>query len=142
MPDEPDLHTLATRMRAMTEQLSSARTELEGFEATGYGGNGLVTATVSHEGRLIALHIEQAAIDPQDPEGLADMVLAAAVDAFDTLRAVGVRRMNEVTDGFSDLLAGLRQRADAPQTGVRPIWPAFTTDARPPHRPGDPGRHR
>jgi DNA-binding YbaB/EbfC family protein len=65
----------------MQEQLLAAQEELARTQVTGSASGGLVTATVTGAGELVALDIKPEACDPEDTETLADLVLAAVRDA-------------------------------------------------------------
>jgi len=105
--EQPDFGALARRARQLQGEMSNARSDLVALEATGFGGGGLVTATVSGEGRLVALQIDRSVIDPDDPETLADLVIAAVDSANETMAERRNERMTEVTDGLQSILAGL-----------------------------------
>jgi nucleoid-associated protein EbfC len=78
---QPDLSALMAQAAQMQQQLLAAQEQLAAASVTGTAGGGLVTATVTGAGELTGLVIDPSAIDPSDPEGLADLVLAAVRDA-------------------------------------------------------------
>jgi nucleoid-associated protein EbfC len=78
---QPDLSALMAQAQQMQQSLMAAQEQLANTAVTGTAGGGLVTATVTGTGELTGLLIDPAAIDPGDPEGLADLVLAAVRDA-------------------------------------------------------------
>jgi nucleoid-associated protein EbfC len=80
-PDQAGLAGLMAQAQQMQQQLLAAQEQLARTEVSGTAGGGLVTATVTGAGELTALVIDPVAIDPGDPEGLADLVLAAVRDA-------------------------------------------------------------
>ncbi len=73
---------------AAAQQALSAQQELANSEVTGTAGGGAVRAVVSGVGQLLDLTIDPSAIDPADlPESastIADLVLAAVRDAWDS----------------------------------------------------------
>jgi DNA-binding YbaB/EbfC family protein len=82
--------------KQMMEKAKELKADLARRTADGNAGAGMVTATVSGTGDLVALKIDPAAITPDDPEMLADLVVAAVADAknkADTLRADAMREM-------------------------------------------------
>ena len=79
--DDSGLAGLMAQAQQMQQQLLAAQDQLARTEVTGTAGGGLVTATVTGAGELTGLVIDPTAIDPGDPEGLADLVLAAVRDA-------------------------------------------------------------
>jgi nucleoid-associated protein EbfC len=79
--DSGGLAGLLAQAQQMQQQLLAAQDELARTEVTGTAGGGLVSATVTGAGELTGLVIDPSAIDPTDPEGLADLVIAAVRDA-------------------------------------------------------------
>jgi nucleoid-associated protein EbfC len=80
-PDQSGLGALLAQAQQMQQQLLAAQDQLARTEVTGTSGGGLVTATITGAGELTGLVIDPTAIDPSDPEGLADLVIAAVRDA-------------------------------------------------------------
>jgi nucleoid-associated protein EbfC len=81
--------------------------EMSETRATGTAGGGLVTATVDGGGELLDLVIEPDAVDPDDLETLADLVVAAVRDAANNARKIAASRMGSLTGGFGEMLGGL-----------------------------------
>jgi nucleoid-associated protein EbfC len=105
----PDLSSLMAAAQQMQQQLLAAQEELAAREVTGTAGGGLVTATVTGSGEVVGLVIEPAAIDPSDPESLADLVLAAIRDATRAAAELQQQAMGPLTQGLGGLggLGGL-----------------------------------
>jgi DNA-binding YbaB/EbfC family protein len=78
---ESGIGALLAQAQQMQQQLLAAQDELSRTEVTGTSGGGLVTATITGGGELTGLVIDPTAIDPEDPDGLADLVVAAVRDA-------------------------------------------------------------
>ena len=55
---QPDMQQLMQQAQKMQEQLMSAQTELAQTQVSGQAGGGLVTATVSGAGEVLALVID------------------------------------------------------------------------------------
>ena len=66
----------------------------------GDAGGGLVQVTVSGSGELVGLTIDSAAVDPDDTETLADLVLAAYRDAANKATAMQQEAMNPIAQGL------------------------------------------
>jgi DNA-binding YbaB/EbfC family protein len=81
--------------------------EMSETRATGTAGGGLVTATVDGGGELLGLVIERDAVDADDLETLADLVVAAVSDAANNARKITAGRMGSLTEGFGDMFGGL-----------------------------------
>lgn len=98
----PDLQALLQQASAMQERLVDAQHELEDARVEGSSGGGLVHATVSGTGELVGLTIDPSVCDPDDPETLADLVLAAVQNAVDMAH----RRAADAMAGVSGGLGG------------------------------------
>ncbi|CAO5157248.1 nucleoid-associated protein EbfC [Frankia sp. AiPs1] len=90
----------AQRMQAA---MLSAQEKLADARVNGTSGGGLVTATVNGGGELVDLTISRAAIDPDDTDTLADLVLAAVRDATTNAHRLAAERMGSITGGLSGL---------------------------------------
>ncbi|MGH6654269.1 MAG: YbaB/EbfC family nucleoid-associated protein [Actinocrinis sp.] len=69
--------SLLQQAQQMQRQMEEAQQALGEQKVTGSAGGGLVTATVTGLGELVDLKISPDAVDPQDTETLADLVIAA-----------------------------------------------------------------
>lgn len=78
-------------------------------EAEGSAGNGLVTITLNGENEITALKIKPDCVDPEDIEGLEDLVRAAHNDALKKLREKTMGGMGALGNipGMPDLSGGL-----------------------------------
>lgn len=103
-----DFAALAGQARRMEGEMAGLQEDLPKIQATGFGGGGLVEATVSGEGRIVALRIDPSVIDPNDPETLADLVIVAVDSAHQGVEEQRVASLSVVADGLTGLLAGLR----------------------------------
>jgi len=77
-----DMNALLKQAQQMQEQMAKAHAEAASQTAQASAGGGMVTVTATGAGELVAIAIDPRAIDPDDPELLADMVLAAANEAL------------------------------------------------------------
>lgn len=76
-----DMSGLLAQAQAVQAQLTQAQAELAASTFGGSAGGGLVSATVSGAGELQSLTIKPEAVDPEDTETLADLIVAAVRDA-------------------------------------------------------------
>ena len=74
-------------------QTKLAASQLDEKEFVGNAGNGLVTVTVNGHGALRAVTVKPEAMDPDDPEMLEDLIVAAYNAAADEARAEKERVM-------------------------------------------------
>jgi DNA-binding YbaB/EbfC family protein len=80
-PQQPNVQALLKQAQKMQAQVLAAQESLVDARAEGSAGGGLVTATVTGTGELLSVSIKPEVIDPEDPETLADLVVAAVRDA-------------------------------------------------------------
>lgn len=103
----PDMNALLEQAAAMQQQLMAAQEDLASRRVDGTAGGGLVKATVTGTGDLVALTIDPAACDPGDTETLADLVLAAVRDASGNAQDAAAQQMGQLTGGLGGDLPGL-----------------------------------
>lgn len=101
----PDMRQLMKQAQKMQEQLASAQAELAEREFQGSAGGGVVTATVKGSGQVLAVDIDPSVIDPQDPEILGDLVVAAINAALNSVSEVAAEQMGGLAGGLD--LGGL-----------------------------------
>ena len=101
--DNPDMAQLLQQAQQMQQQLMDAQEELARAQVQGSAGGGLVTATVTGAGELVALSIDPKAYDADDPDALAtlaDLVLAAIRDAGRAAGELQSNLMSPLTEGL------------------------------------------
>jgi hypothetical protein len=76
-----DLAGLMKQAQAMQQKMSEAQARLEEIEVTGEAGAGMVRVSMTAKGEARKVSIDKSAIDPEEPEILEDLVLAALADA-------------------------------------------------------------
>ena len=103
MIPEGDMSGLLAQAQAMQQQLLDAQRELAEATVEGSAGGELVTATVSGAGELLNLVIKPEAVDPEDTETLADLVLAAVRDATGKSQALAAAKLGPLAGGMGGL---------------------------------------
>jgi nucleoid-associated protein EbfC len=98
-----DMSNLLAQAQAMQSQLMEAQANLESQEVEGSAGGGLVTALVSGTGELLSLTINPRAVDPDDTETLADLIVAAVRDASENAKEIAARAMGPLAGGLGGL---------------------------------------
>jgi hypothetical protein len=98
-----DLSAILQQAQQMQQQLLDAQDELARTEVTGTAGGGLVRATVTGAGEVTGLQIDPSAIEADDPEGLADLVLAAIRDASRAAGELQQQTMGPLAEGLGGL---------------------------------------
>jgi DNA-binding YbaB/EbfC family protein len=100
---EGDMSGLLAQAQAMQQQLFAAQQELAETQVTGTSGGDLVTATITGAGELVGLVIKPEAVDPEDTETLADLVLAAVRDATTQSQALAAAKLGPLAGGLGGL---------------------------------------
>jgi DNA-binding YbaB/EbfC family protein len=103
MIPEGDMSGLLAQAQAMQQQLLDAQRELAEATIEGSSGGDLVTATVTGAGELVGLVIKPEAVDPEDTETLADLVLAAVRDASGKAQALAAAKLGPLAGGMGGL---------------------------------------
>ena len=100
MIPEGDMSGLLAQAQAMQEQLINAQQELAEMQIEGSAGGDLVTATVTGAGELAGLVIKPEAVDPDDTETLADLIVAAVRDATSKAQAIAASKLGPLAGGL------------------------------------------
>ena len=91
-----DMNALLAQAQAMQSQLQRAQDELAARQFTGSAGGGLVQATVTGTGELLAVEISADAWDPEDTSTLGDLVVAAVRDASHKAQVIAQSTMPQL----------------------------------------------
>ncbi|MER5794214.1 YbaB/EbfC family nucleoid-associated protein [Streptomyces sp. NPDC001980] len=130
--EQVDFSALANRARRMQGTVAEAQLDLRNIEATGHSTDGMVSATVSAESRVVDLRIDPSVIDPDNSERLVRLVIQAIDSAHDTVTEQRAEVMSGITGGLQDILAGLNGEKNEKEKS--PVVPRFP-ERRPRRRP-------
>lgn len=104
---QPNMQQLLQQAQKMQQDLAAAQQELAETMVEGSSGGGLVKATVTGAGELQSLHISPEAVDPDDTETLADLVLAAVRDANNSAQDLQQKKLGPLAQGLGGGMPGL-----------------------------------
>jgi nucleoid-associated protein EbfC len=76
------MNKLLQQAQQMQAQMQQAQEELAHETVEASAGGGMVTVKANGGGEIVEIRIDPKAIDPDDPEMLADIVMAAANEAL------------------------------------------------------------
>lgn len=102
-----NINQLMKQAQNMQKKLAEAQATVELIEVDGSSGGGLVSIKLSGKGKVSNLKIDPKLIDPNDPEMLADLIVAAVNNAVDKKEDETAKKMAGVTGGMN-LPAGLK----------------------------------
>jgi DNA-binding YbaB/EbfC family protein len=110
----PDMQQLMQQAAEMQAQVQKQQAELAEQTFEGTAGGGVVTAHITGTGDVVSVDIDPSVLDPDDPELVGDLVVAALNQAMEAMRtsaasAVGLPGMGDVDLGSLNLddLGGL-----------------------------------
>jgi DNA-binding YbaB/EbfC family protein len=94
-----DMNKLMQQMGQMQEQMQQAQDELakETVEAT--AGGGMITVIANGSGEIKEIKIDPKAIDPEDPEMLEDMIVAAVNEAIRSAHSLMESKLGGLAGG-------------------------------------------
>jgi DNA-binding YbaB/EbfC family protein len=103
-----DLNALMKQAQEMQAQMEQMQEEASKETAEASAGGGMVTVVASAGGEIKELRIDPKAIDPDDPDLLADLVMAAANEALRSAHAKVEAKMKAMLPpDLGGLLPGL-----------------------------------
>jgi nucleoid-associated protein EbfC len=94
-----DMNKLMQQMGQMQEQMQKAQEELQHETVESSAGGGMVSVTANGAGEIKQIKIDPKAIDPNDPELLADMVLAAVNEAIRSAQSLQESKLGGLAGG-------------------------------------------
>jgi DNA-binding YbaB/EbfC family protein len=97
---QPNMQQILQQAQKMQQDLARAQEELAQTEVDGQAGGGLVKATVTGAGELRSLVIDPKAVDPEDTETLADLVVAAVQAANENAQALQQAKLGPLAQGL------------------------------------------
>ncbi len=97
---QPNMQQMLKQVQKMQADMARAQEELGAAEVEASAGGGMVTVRVTGALVVKEIRIDPAAIDPDDPELLADMVLAAVNEALRAAQELAAQKMGGATGGL------------------------------------------
>ena len=76
-----DMNKLMQQAQQMQSQMQQMQEEVANEVVEASAGGGMVTVKATGGGEIVSIQIDPKAIDPDDPEMLADLILAAVNEA-------------------------------------------------------------
>jgi len=90
---------LLQQVGQMQQQMQEAQAELAKETVDASAGGGMVTVTASGDGEIKSIRIDPKAFDPDDPELLADLVLAAVNEALRSAQSLAESKLGGLAGG-------------------------------------------
>jgi len=104
-PRMPNMQQMLQQVQKMQQEMEAAQAQLKHEIVEASAGGGMVTVKVSGDLQVKAVEIDPAAVDPEDAEILADMVLAAINEALRMAQELAASKLGGASGGLD--LGGL-----------------------------------
>ncbi len=99
-----DMNSLLKQAQKMQEDMQRSQQMLETTEVEGTAGGGMVKVKVNGRKKLMSVKIDPKVIDPDDSEGLEDLIIAAVNQASEEVDRISGDEMSKIApklpDGF------------------------------------------
>jgi hypothetical protein len=95
-----DMNKMLQQVQQMQEQVAKAQEELATQTVDATAGGGMVTVTANGALQIVSVKIDPQAIDPEDPELLADMILAATNEAIRSAQSMMESKLGGMMGGL------------------------------------------
>ena len=105
MPQPPNMNKMLQQVQKMQQDMVAAQEQLKNETVEASAGGGMVKVVVSGDLEVKSIAIAADAIDPDDPELLQDMVLAAVNEGLRSAQELAANKMGGLTGGLD--LGGL-----------------------------------
>ncbi len=115
-PGGIDLGQMMKQVQQMQAEMAKAQEELKHEIVDASAGGGMVKVKMTGDLNLTEVKIDPEAIDPEDPEVLAEMVMAAVNEAIRAAQERATDRMGGITGGLGGPGGGLPGLGGPPGT--------------------------
>jgi DNA-binding YbaB/EbfC family protein len=95
-----DINKMMKQVQQMQADMARVQEELANETVEASAGGGMVTVTATGSGEIRAITIAPEAIDPDDPELLADMILGAVNEALRSANDLAQSRLGGMAGGL------------------------------------------
>jgi DNA-binding YbaB/EbfC family protein len=104
---KPPMNNMMRQVQQMQEQMVAAQAALAEMTVEASAGGGMVKATVTGTGELVAIELAPEVVDPDDIEMLQDLIVAAVTEANREAQARQSESMGAATGGIDLSAFGL-----------------------------------
>ena len=91
---------LMKQAQRMQRQMEESQKELETKEFIGTAGGGAVEAKVNGSKEILGVRLDPEIVDPEDIEGLQDLIIAATNQALEQIDKTNQERIGAITGGM------------------------------------------
>ena len=95
-----NMNNMLAQAQKMQRQIEMAQAEIQEMRFTGTAGGELVKVTVTGKHLLESVEISRDVVDPDDIEGLQDLIIAAANQALEQIDKTNQEKISSITGGL------------------------------------------
>ena len=95
-----NMSQVMAQAQRMQRQIEMAQAEIQEMRFTGTAGGELVKVTVTGKHQLESVEIAKEVVDPDDIEGLQDLIIAASNQALEQIEKTNQERIGAITGGM------------------------------------------
>jgi DNA-binding YbaB/EbfC family protein len=103
MPQQPNMQQMLKQVQKMQADMLAAQEKLKDEVVEASAGGGMVTVEVTGDLIVKSIRIDPEAVDPDDVELLADMVLAAVNEAMRAAQELASAKLGGIAGGLGGL---------------------------------------
>ncbi len=96
-----NMQAMLRQAQKMQEDMEALQAELDGREYEISAGGGVVTVKISGKKEILSIDIKPEIIDPDDPETLSDILVAAVNEAIKRVEDTNSSEMQKVTGALN-----------------------------------------
>jgi DNA-binding YbaB/EbfC family protein len=103
MPQPPNMQKMLQQVQKMQQDMMAAQESLKDEQVDASAGGGMVNVVISGDLVVKSIRIDPEAIDPEDPDMLSDLVLAAVNEALRAAQELAASKLGGVSGGLGGL---------------------------------------
>ncbi len=101
MKGVPNMGNLLKQAQQFQSKMAALQEELGDRTIEASSGGGMVTVVVNGRQEVVSIDIEKEVIDPEEPEMLADLILAAVNEGLGKAKTMVNEEMGKLTKGMN-----------------------------------------
>jgi DNA-binding YbaB/EbfC family protein len=95
-----NMNNMLAQAQKMQRQIEMTQAEIQEMRFTGTAGGELVKVVVTGKHQLESVEIKKEVVDPDDIEGLQDLIIAAANQALEQIDKTNQEKISAITGGL------------------------------------------
>ena len=95
-----NMNNMLAQAQKAQRQIEMTQAEIQAMEFTGTAGGELVKVKVTGKYHVESIEIAKEIVDPDDIEGLQDLIIAAANQALEQIEATNKEKMGAITSNL------------------------------------------